>query len=183
MANTNNIPLTFPIPDLVGSSEKTIKLALDGLKEVRKEYKGKEINSGLCVAVYDKILSTGNGMLAATTKYVIQIIFPYWPKYSGNSVYPIEVLSWNIPLAAQYSEQFALPSNFGPCCKYRKLRRQLLNFCIATLKKELSARQDLAERQLIAEHDWDLESKKVQDKYWHYRELLKQKEELHNGDN
>jgi hypothetical protein len=156
-------------PDLAHWPIETIRTTLTQLNILKAKYKTtKQIFFGLCGTVdHDKLLSA---------------CFLSWPKFSGSRPYPIKVKTCMVPA----SEQFALVCQ-SQCryladtpfiLAYLALRWNLLEFCQATLRKELAIRQDSAERQLIAEHNWGWESAELQAKYFHYKELLAELEEL-----
>jgi hypothetical protein len=74
---------------------------------------------GICLFVEDRDL--------------VQILFPYWPEFSGSKAYPIHTK----PQCSPEEEFMTCRSYWDPKTEYGQARRRLLGWLIETLEVEL----------------------------------------------
>lgn len=106
---------------------------LQALKEVQKS---PHLTSAICTNVRRRLSAQYQRNISQELEDTLESLFVKWPKYSGIPSYPIPSVTLGLTALAQFDTVALDRSSFWEG-EYGELRKELLQFCIDTLTKEL----------------------------------------------
>lgn len=106
---------------------------LQALKEVQKS---PHLTSAICTNVRRRLSAQYQRNISQELEDTLKSLFVKWPKYSGIPSYPIPSVTLGLTALAQFDTVALDRSSFWEG-EYGELRKELLQFCIDTLTKEL----------------------------------------------